>query len=175
MKLSAENKHVSAQFLLGLFYKCGIGTPVNHEKAFYWFNLAAENGYEQSYSHIGRYYLDGRIVKTNYENAALWFEKAITSQNENVRGEALFDYGVLYLDGLGVSKNREKAIGYFVESKKLGCLNAINKLKELEAENILTFYANRFSARRCAFCLSLHKSLLQHYNIRCSSIRYGQR
>ena len=144
MKLSAENKHVSAQFLLGLFYKCGIGTPVNHEKAFYWFNLAAENGYEQSYSHIGRYYLDGRIVKTNYENAALWFEKAITSQNENVRGEALYDYGVLYLDGLGVCKNREKAIGYFVESKKLGCINAINKLKELEAENITKENSNTY-------------------------------
>ncbi len=144
MKLSAENKHVPAQFLLGLFYKCGIGTPVNHEKAFYWFNLAAENGYEQSYSHIGRYYLSGHFVKISYENASLWFEKAITSQNENVRGEALFDYGVLYLDGLGVSKNREKAIGYFVESKKLGCINAINKLKELEAENITEENSNTY-------------------------------
>ena len=136
MKCSAENKHVPAQFLLGLFYKCGIGTPVAHDKAFYWFNIAAENGYEQSYSHIGRYYRDGRIIKIDYENALFWFEKAIASQNINVRGEALYDYGVMYLDGLGVKKNKIRAIGYLLESKELGCINAINKLKELDSDII---------------------------------------
>lgn len=136
MKCSAENKHVPAQFLLGLFYKCGIGTPVAHDKAFYWFNIAAENGYEQSYSHIGRYYRDERIIKIDYENALFWFEKAIASQNINVRGEALYDYGVMYLDGLGVKKNKIRAIGYLLESKELGCINAINKLKELDSDII---------------------------------------
>ncbi len=131
MKIAAENNHVSAQFMLGLFYKCGIGTEADHAKAFYWLNLAAENDYEQAYSHIGRYYRDGRIVAKNYQTALVWFEKAITSKDTNVRSEALFDYGIMFLEGLGVKKNRNKAIDFLTESKNNGCLNAINKLKEL--------------------------------------------
>ena len=51
-------------------------------------------------------------------------------------GEALYDYGVMYLDGLGVKKNKIRAIGYLLESKELGCINAINKLKELDSDII---------------------------------------
>ena len=131
MKLAAENGHVSAQFMLGLFYKCGVGTNVDHSKAFYWFNLAAENDYEQAYSHIGRYYRDGRIISKNYETALVWFEKAIASNDTNVRGEALYDYGMMFLEGYGVKKNKDKAVDFFAESKSYGCLNAIHKLEEL--------------------------------------------
>ncbi len=131
IKKAAENKHVPAEFLLGLFYKCGIGTDINHTKAFYWFNLASEHEYEQAYNHIGRYYCDGRIVTKNYETALVWFEKAITSKDDNVRGEALYDYGLMFLDGLGVKKDRNKAIDFLMESKSLGCLNAIHKLEEM--------------------------------------------
>lgn len=132
MKISAERGYVPAIFMLGLFYKCGVGTAVNHTKALYWFNLAAENDYEQAYSHIGRYYRTGQAVAVNYEIAFQWFEKAIVSMDDNVRGEALYDYGMMYLEGLGCSKNREKAVAYLCQSKELGCINAINKLKELD-------------------------------------------
>ena len=131
MKCAAEHKNVSAMFMLGLFYKCEVGTPVDHAKAFYWLKMAAENGYDQAYSHIGRYYRTGQIVAKNYEIALQWFEKAITSKSANVRGEALYDYGVMYLEGLGVSKNFDKAVSYFYQAKELDCINAIDKLKEL--------------------------------------------
>lgn len=136
MQLSAENKYTAAQFMLGLFYKCGIGTPVNHTKAFFWFNLAAENEYEQAYSHIGRYYREGRLVSVNYETALSWFEKAIRSSDINVKSEALYDYGIMYMKGLGLKKNEKKGLDYLLESSKLGCLNAINKLKEFKLEKI---------------------------------------
>lgn len=135
MKRAAEGGHAAAQFMLGLFYKCAVGTETNHLKAFYWFNLAAENEYEQAFSHIGRYYKDGRLVPKNYETALFWFEKAIPSKDNNVRSEALYDYGCMYLDGLGVKKDKNKAIGYFKQSKDLDCINAINKLKELGNPN----------------------------------------
>ena len=131
MKKAAEGGHVAAQFMLGLFYKCEVGTPIDYVKAFYWFNLAAENGYEQAFSHIGRFYRDGRVVAKNYETALNWFEKAIPSKDKNVRSEALFDYGYMYLEGYGVKKNKNKAIDYLKQSKELGCLNAIKKLEEL--------------------------------------------
>lgn len=131
MKCAAENEHIPAQFMLGLFYKCGVGTDVDHTKAFYWFNVAAENDYEQAYCHIGRYYRDGRIVTKNYETALVWFELAISSKDVNVRSEGLFDYGIMFLEGLGVKKNRNKAIDFLAESQSLGCINATKKLQEL--------------------------------------------
>lgn len=131
MKRSADHRYIPAMFMLGLFYKSGVGTTVDHAKAFYWFKLAAENEYEQAYSHIGRYYRTGQIVAVNYEIALQWYEKAITSKSDNVRGEALYDYGVMYLKGLGVSRNREKAIAYLCQARNLKCLNAINMLEEL--------------------------------------------
>jgi hypothetical protein len=135
MKCAAEHKNVSAEFLLGLFYQCGIGVKVDHTKAFYWYNLAADNKYEKAYSHIGRYYRDGRIVTKNYEEALKWFEKAICSNNKDVRGEALYDYGVMYWEGFGVKQNKDKAILLFAESRDLECINAINKLKKMGASN----------------------------------------
>ena len=136
IKKSAENKHPSAEFLLGLFYKCGVGIPVDHTKALYWFNIAAEDNYEQAYSHIGRYYRDGRFVSQNFEIASYWFEKAMFSEDKNVKGEALYDYGIMYLDGKGKKKNRRKGLEYLKKSKDLECLNAINKLKEFSKREI---------------------------------------
>lgn len=82
MKRAAESKHVAAQFMLGLFYKSGVGTAVDHANAFYWFKQAAEKNYEQAYSHVGRYLRDGRIVKEDYKQALAWFGKALHSKNK---------------------------------------------------------------------------------------------
>lgn len=131
MKLSADHRYVPAMFMLGLFYKCGVGTDADHTKALFWFNLAAENEYDQAYCHIGRYYRTGQAVAVNYEMALQWFEKAIASKDDNVRGEALYDYGMMYLDGLGVIRNRGKAIAFFCQARDLGCINAINRLSDL--------------------------------------------
>lgn len=132
MACAAENKNVEAEFMLGLFFKCGIGTPVDLIKAFYWYNLAAEHEHEQAFSHVGRYYREGALVKQDYQTALYWFEKAITSKNDNVRSEALYDYGVMFLNGYGVKKDRKKAIDFLLESKSYGCLNAIKKLNDLD-------------------------------------------
>lgn len=145
MKISAENKYPAAEFMLGLFYKCGVGIKVDHTKALFWFNIAAEDNYEQAYSHIGRYYLRGLHVNQDIDNARYWFEKAILSINDNVKGEALYDYGVMYLEGLGVEKNektRQKGIDFLKKSKELDCINAINKLKEFDTQVLQSNHNN---------------------------------
>ncbi len=128
---AATKKVASAEFLLGLFYKVGLGTPIDLEKSFYWYKVAARHGYEQAYSHIGRFYRDGNFVVRNYKTALMWFNKALNSENQNVKGEALYDYGKMFLNGWGVQKNIMKAQEYLYQSKMLGCKNGENEVEKL--------------------------------------------
>lgn len=61
---------------LGLMYEEGKSTPVDLEKAFYYYSIAAERGNELGQCYLAESYLNGNGVAYNLEKAKYWFEKA---------------------------------------------------------------------------------------------------
>ena len=57
-------------------YHYGLGTPVDNDKAFEYFDKAASQGIHQAEYHLGIHYRDGRGVTKNNDIANYWFKKA---------------------------------------------------------------------------------------------------
>ena len=57
-------------------YEEGKSTPVDLEKAFYYYSIAAERGNELGQCYLAESYLNGNGVAYNLEKAKYWFEKA---------------------------------------------------------------------------------------------------
>lgn len=63
----------------------------------------------------------------NYERAYYWYKKASKKMNKS----ALFNLGVLYLNGYGVTKDYSEAYKYFIMAADMGIVNAQLILGEL--------------------------------------------
>ena len=73
---AAENRNANAQFKLALSYHSGIGTELNLEKAFYWYQKAAENGYNAAQYILSILYKEGKGTEKNLEKSFHWCQKA---------------------------------------------------------------------------------------------------
>ncbi len=112
-KEAAETGNLNAQFQLGYCYSHGIGTEVNNERAFESYKIAAKRGHNIAQYNLALLYEN---VKKDLNEAFYWYNKAI----ENGNLDAKYQLGYLYLNGIGVEINKERAFELFKEAAEKG-------------------------------------------------------
>ena len=108
----AQSGDAEAEYMLGVLYATGIGVAVDQDKALTLFHAAAEKGNLEAIKEIGNYYLD----KQQFAQALQWYRRAA----ERNFPKALYNIGIMYLNGLGVVKSVQEAISYFEKSALYG-------------------------------------------------------
>ena len=76
MRLSVENKHYQAAYVLGLMHYYGDNLPQDNEKALNWFQVAADNGHGKAQYTLGQFYEAGFIVQRDVSKAVELYEKS---------------------------------------------------------------------------------------------------
>ncbi|MEK0043967.1 tetratricopeptide repeat protein [Escherichia albertii] len=117
LQLRAEEGNPLDQYDLAWIYLKGDGvTPVDDNKALYWFRKAADNGMEGAQYHLGRRYYSGNGVTKNYKEAFNWFMKASGRGDFWGIAAARYMIGVMYYRGQGVEKSYTQSFVWFMKS-----------------------------------------------------------
>ncbi|MCY3941853.1 MAG: tetratricopeptide repeat protein [Gammaproteobacteria bacterium] len=78
----ARRGDVGAQYRLGVAYRDGHGTPVDHELAAFYFRQAAEQGDAEAQFSLAMRYYKGEGVSKNMALAHKWFSQAAEQGHE---------------------------------------------------------------------------------------------
>lgn len=123
--MAAQNGSTGAMNNIGNFYLHGKGVAKDYDKAFSWYQKAAElSGNAAAQCSLGMCYQYGYGTEINYEKARCFYE---LSAKQGL-GLAHYRMGLLYEQGLGVTKDIRMAKQYFGEALHLGCREAALKL-----------------------------------------------
>ncbi len=76
MQDAAQSGLADAQYLLARMHQLGIGTKINHKKAYNWYARAAMQGHADGQFQLGMQWKDGRGVKPYIEVAEFWIKQA---------------------------------------------------------------------------------------------------
>lgn len=118
---AAELGHISAQNNLGTMYESGEGVKefkIDLEKAAYWYGRSADQGNPSAMVNLGALYFNGKGVPVDYARARELFETAAA-----LGSETAYKYLCkMYLYGLGVQKNRQKALDLMLDG--MACARA---------------------------------------------------
>ncbi len=117
----AYNGDGIAQMRVGNMYYNGILQPMDCKKALAWFIKAGDQGY------LAAQYNAGYIYETVYDDneAALeWYLRAAKHNYSPAQNKV----GIMYLHGLGVTKDYPKAIEWFQKAIKQGSIHAQSNL-----------------------------------------------
>ena len=148
IKDKAEKGDAESQYAMGLFCLYDQEKPDNHKEAEKWLRLAAEQGHCEAQFSLGELYLFGQEAEINCKEAIFWLkqsaatgnpthqlrlgyayfsdgdyyeaEKWIRSSAEQGERDAQVSLGTMYLHGMGVIKDEEKAIKWFKMAAKQG-------------------------------------------------------
>jgi len=159
-KKAAINNHKDSQNAIGLIYLSGKIVKRDYKKAFYWIKKVADTGDAIAQNNIGVFYLNGFYVNKNGEKAMEWFKKAgkkgyFLAQNNIImyylskkkfrigfkyaikyakmqNPTAQYLLGLIYINGDGTPKDKEKAIYWLKKSAKKGHNKAKILLFDLE-------------------------------------------
>jgi len=114
MRRAAEQGDTEAQFWLGYGYVENWFGTVDSQEAIKWYRKAAEGGDPDAQVELGRRYEDGEGVEQNYTLAAEWYRKA-AEHLPNLGGayQGRNHLGLLYLQGLGVTRDYVQAYFWF--------------------------------------------------------------
>jgi TPR repeat protein len=69
-KKLAEQGNADAQYVLGLMYDAGRGTPKDERQAVTWYRKAAEQGYASAQLNLGLMYISGQGVSKDVQMAS---------------------------------------------------------------------------------------------------------
>ena len=84
-------------------------------------NAEDDNGDVFAVLNMGEFYYKGfGNVKVDYDKARKFFEKVVKGGNLVMKGNALFNIGMMYSYGYGVERNVDKAVGYYNMSINTG-------------------------------------------------------
>ena len=83
MKALAEQGYASAQFILGVMYENGQGTPQDYKEAIRWYKAAAEQGLADAQYNLALRYYNGQGTPQDYKLAHMWFNLAAVSGDED--------------------------------------------------------------------------------------------
>lgn len=123
--MAAGNGSTGAMNNIGNFYLHGKGVAKDYDKAFEWYQKAVElSGNAAAECSLGMCYQYGYGTKINYEKARCFYE---LSAKQGI-GLAYYRMGLLYEQGLGVTKDVRTAKQYFGEALDRGCREAALKL-----------------------------------------------
>lgn len=117
---------------LANFYAKGLGVEKNLDTALE-LNLQAENIYPRIWTQLDIGWVYNQ--KGEYQNAIEWYQKAINNpskDNDNGKGKASYQLGLLYRDGKGVSTDINKALELFLKANQL--IPAAKDIKQSIAE-----------------------------------------
>lgn len=116
---AAQLGHPKAQNNLGAMYEAGEGIAVDYEKAIYWFERSAAKQNPSAMINLGEMLLSGKGVPVDYERARGLFEDAAAIG----RSEIAYKYlSKIYLYGLGVERDRQKALDLMLDG--MACARA---------------------------------------------------
>ncbi len=113
MQKAVEQNSSMAQYEMGLMLIRGDGVPKSYKKAAVLIKKAAVRGVVMARVILGLMHVHGDGVEKNYQEAIYWFKKA-----EMLTTSAQYNVGVMYRDGLGVHRDRQKAIRAFNAASK---------------------------------------------------------
>jgi TPR repeat protein len=111
----ADQGDTVAQRTLGTFYANGYCVNQDYSAAIRWYKKAASNGDGISMRELGNIYGRGYGVEPNLEETLKWLQLA--EENGQVVGRV---YGLLYLDGVLVSKSIGRAYSLFLQAAEQG-------------------------------------------------------
>jgi TPR repeat protein len=157
---SAKLGNAKAQLCLGAIYRDGMGVGRDHKKAQEWFKKSARNDKSQAAdSAMGDIYRDGLLVEKNIPEAIQWYEKASEKGDQYARSElakltleasiqqdfktnlalagtgdpkAMAEVAEMYLAGMGIEKNEEKACDWFEKSIACGNVSARGRMQQVQ-------------------------------------------
>lgn len=125
LKKSAAQGHLIAQHNLGLCYYGGQGVDKDKDQARHYFAEAADQGLPEALFYLG--ILAYELPDRDERSAFLLFEKAA----QRCCVEAQYNMGVFYFQGIGVEKNKTRAIFWFQQAAAEGHEKAEEALKDI--------------------------------------------
>lgn len=125
---AARQGHVKAKYNLGHIYYHGNGTPVDYEKAYLWFEDAAADSDTKAQLFLARMNYVGQGTEQNYTKAFAWYKKVADTTNDPKAQQMV---GRMYLRGLGIAQDREKARHYLNKSSEQSCADAQYELGKM--------------------------------------------
>lgn len=140
-KRGAEKGEEECQYMLARMFLLGEGTDENLGQAIIWYEKAANAGVAMAMSQLGTIYREIKEVR-NYDKATYWNQKAVDVKHP--RG--MFNLGLQYLNGEGVTKNTKTGIEYIERAANMKDLKAINYLGYM-AMNGVSMAKDRDKAR----------------------------
>lgn len=118
---AASQGQLEAQYNLGLCYYNGQGVSKDKGKACEYFALSADQGLPEALLSLGIIAYDDK----DSQSAFLLFEKAA----QHGCAQAQYNLGVCYFEGIGVKKNKTRAIFWFQQAAAKGLEKAEEVLK----------------------------------------------
>ena len=119
-KMLAERGHVAEQFLLGVMYANGVGTPKDYAQSAKWYRKAAEQGFAKAQFNLGVIYADGIGVPRDLAEALKWYRKAAEQGDE----EAQYNLARMYHEGNGVTEDSAEASIWYRKAAEQGFAKA---------------------------------------------------
>jgi len=122
---SAEKGTVRDMVRAGHYYRTGFGVHRDWTQAVRWYTRAAQAGDANAAYWAGKLHLDAQ----RYDEARRWFARAVGMSLEQV--QASWELGQLYLHGLGVEKDADRAAAHFFNAAAFGHAPAQYELAQL--------------------------------------------
>lgn len=120
-KRAADTGHANALFALGEIYDSGEDGCYNHEESVKWYNRAAELGDIHLKYKVGAVLLQSKDRSTaDSADAVRWLTEAANAGNP----KANYALALAFEDGLGVQKDKTKAIAYYKAAAENGHVDA---------------------------------------------------
>ena len=126
-RLLANKGYSNCQVFLGWMLDQGLGTQVNTDEVFCWFNAAADQGSPEGMFYCGKLL----TVASEHVNALAWYEKSAALDYS----PALFRIAICYRKGLGVEADRQRADEYLEHASRIGHLFAKRELALVKFQN----------------------------------------
>lgn len=130
-KSASLESYKEAQTDLGYEYIYGDTIPSNVSKGIHLLKLAAQQDDEYAEFYLGMLYIsETQGVKTDVEEALKWLQSAASKEN----AAALYQLGIMNLEGEYISVNRKQGMELLEKSAELG--NDLAKEKMAEIYNL---------------------------------------
>lgn len=127
-RMAARFNNGKAELKIGDMYAKGIGVVKDYDKAFKWYELACRHGEHQELIDIADKLID---EKDFYKAFKLYRIICENCKDKSKLANVMFKLGALYLYGVGIKKDKEKAIELFNIALKYGD-ESIKRLIERE-------------------------------------------
>ncbi len=115
-----------AQYNLGIINYKGLGIPINHQLAFFWYQQAAKKGNQQAQNNLAHMYFMGEGVNKDLQKSKYWYEQSA------LQGFALAQLNVaMQYERSPKKENLEKAFYWYEKAAMQGVIIAQNNLASM--------------------------------------------